>query len=55
MVCYGISGVVIFCVVFIRNFRNKKGIGAERSATIVSGIITSDAPISYWPILFPCS
>ena len=34
----------------IRYFRNEKGTGAEISPAIVSGIVTGDASVSYWPI-----
>ena len=34
----------------IRHLRNKKGTGAEMRPAIVSGIVTEDASISYWPI-----
>ena len=33
-----------------RHLRNKKGTGAEMRPAIVSGIVTEDASISYWPI-----
>ena len=33
-------------------FRNGKGVGAEMRPAIVSGIVTGDTPVSYWPI-FP--
>ena len=35
----------------IRHFRNDKGNGAEICPAIVSGMVTGDAPVSYWPIL----
>ena len=31
-------------------FRNNKETGAEKCPAIVSGIVTGDAPVSYWPI-----
>ena len=31
-------------------FRNEKGTGTEIRPAIVSGIITKDVPVSYWPI-----
>ena len=31
-------------------FRNKKGTGTEMHTAIVSGIVTGDVPVSYWPI-----
>ena len=34
----------------IRHFRKKKGTGAEMRPAIDSGIVTDDAPVSYWPI-----
>ena len=36
-----------------RHFRNEKGTRDEMRPTIVSGIVTGGALISYWPI-FPC-
>ena len=36
----------------ICHFITEKGTGAEICLAIVSGIITGDAAISYWPILF---
>ena len=33
-----------------RYFRNDKKTGAEMRPTIVSGIVTRDALVSYWPI-----
>ena len=35
----------------IRHFRSNKGTGAEMCPAIVSGMVTGDAPVSYWPIL----
>ena len=32
--------------------RNKVGTGAEMRPAIVSGIVTGDVPVSYWPIFF---
>ena len=34
----------------IRYFRNEKETGEEMSPAIVSGIVTGDAPFSYWPV-----
>ena len=34
--------------------RNKVGTGAEIHPAIVSGIVTGDVPVSYWPIFFAC-
>ena len=31
------------------HFRNEKGTGATMCPAIVSGIVTGDAPVSYWP------
>ena len=41
-------------VVFLSNrlFRNEKGTGAETLPAIVSGIVTGDASVSYWPTIF---
>ena len=35
----------------IRHFRNEKGTGAEMCPTIVSGIVSGDAPVNYWPFV----
>ena len=35
---------------FIRHLKVEKGTGAEMGPAIVSGIVTGDAPIIYWPI-----
>ena len=32
--------------------RNRMGTGAEVRPAIVSGIVTGDVPVSYWPIFF---
>ena len=32
--------------------RNRLGTGAEVRPAIVSGIVTGDVPVSYWPIFF---
>ena len=32
--------------------RNRVGTGAEVRPAIVSGIVTGDVPVSYWPIFF---
>ena len=37
----------------IGHFRNEKGTGAEMRPAIVSGIVTGDAPVSYWPFFPP--
>ena len=37
----------------ICHFRNEKETGAEMRAAIVSGIVTGDAPFSYWPMFLP--
>ena len=37
----------------MRHFRNERKTGAEMYPVIVSGIVIGDAPVSYWPILFP--
>ena len=37
----------------IRPFRNEKGTEAEMRPAIVSGIVTGDTTVSYWPV-FPC-
>ena len=34
--------------ILIRHFWNEKGIGAETRLAIDSGIVTADAPVSYW-------
>ena len=41
-------------VVFLSNrlFRNEKATGAEIRPAIVSGIVTGDASVSYWPTIF---
>ena len=39
--------------VFIRCFRNKKRTEAETHPAVISGIVTGDAPVSYWPIFSP--
>ena len=36
----------------IRYFRDEIETGAEIRVAIVSGIVTRDAPVSYWPIFF---
>ena len=33
----------------MRLFRNERGTGAEMRLAIVSGIVTGNAPVSYWP------
>ena len=37
----------------IYHFRNDKGTGAEMRPAIVSGMVTGDAPASYWSIFLP--
>ena len=37
----------------IGHFRNERATGAEMRSAIVSGIVTRNAPISYWLILSP--
>ena len=41
-------------VVFLSNrlFRKEKGTGAEVRPAVVSGIVTGDASVSYWPTIF---
>ena len=41
-------GVTIISL--IRHFRNAKGTGAEMCRAIVSGIVTRDTSVSYWPV-----
>ena len=36
----------------VYGFRNEKGTGAEMCPAIISGIVTEDAPVSYWPMIF---
>ena len=36
----------------MRNFRNEKGTGAEICPAVISGIVTGDASVSYWPMFF---
>ena len=42
-----------FLTLLIRHFKGEKGTGAEIRHAIVSGIVTGDAPVSYWSI-FSC-
>ena len=35
----------------IGHFRNDRGTGAEMRPAIVSGSVTGDTPVSYWPVL----
>ena len=35
----------------IGHFRNERGTGAEMRPAIVSGSVTGDALVSYWPVL----
>ena len=37
----------------ICHFRSEKETGAEMRAAIFSGIVTGDAPFSYWPMFLP--
>ena len=37
-------------VTAIRHLRNKKRIGAEKCNSIISGVVTRDVPVSYWPV-----
>ena len=40
-----------YCHYSTRDFRNEKGTGAETTCTAIdSGIVTGDAPVSYWSI-----
>ena len=36
-----------------RHFVNEKGTGGEICPAVVSGIVTGNAPVSYWPIFPP--
>ena len=36
-----------------RHFVNEKGTGGEICPAVVSGIVTGNAPVSYWPIFSP--
>ena len=38
---------------FIVHFRNEKGGEAEMRLAIVCGMVTGEAPVSYWPISPP--
>ena len=40
------------CSLGIRHVRIEKGTGAEMRPAMVPGIVTKDAPVSYWPIFF---
>ena len=44
------KGAVLTSV--ICHLRKEKGIGAEMRPTIDSGLVTGDAPVSYWPTFF---
>ena len=35
----------------IGHFRNDKGTGAEKRPAVVSGNVTGETPVSYWPVL----
>ena len=35
----------------IGHFRNERGTEAEMRPAIVSGSVTGDTPVSYWPVL----
>ena len=48
--CLGLN--VNMCLRAIFHYRNERGTGAEMHPAVVSGIVTGDAPISYWPIFF---
>ena len=48
-----IFALKIQLVFFFWNFRKEKGTGAEMCRAIVSGMVTGDAPVSYWPF-FRC-
>ena len=39
-----------YCHYSTRHFRNEKGTGAKTCTAMVSGIVTGDAPVSYWSI-----
>ena len=41
--------------VTVRLFRKGKGTGAEMCPAIVSGIVTGEVPVSYWPNFSPVS
>ena len=43
--------IVFILFASIYHFRNEKGTGAEMPPEIVSGIVTGDSPVSYWPIV----
>ena len=45
--------MVFILFVSIHHFINKKGTGAEMRPASVSGIVTGDATISYWPVFLP--
>ena len=45
----------IVCPTIIHLFGNKKRTGAEMCPAVVSGIITGDVPVSYWPVFFSLS
>ena len=36
----------------VRHSRDKKGTGTEMHTAIVSGIVTGDVAVSYWPVFF---
>ena len=48
--CLGLNVNMCLCAIF--HYRNERGTGAEMYPAVVSGIVTGDAPISYWPIFF---
>ena len=54
--CFTVIGYIFeVCIhTTILHVRNEKGTGADICPTIVSGIVTGDPPVSYWPIFFPC-
>ena len=40
-------------VYLLCHFRNERGTGAEMRSAIVSGIVSRNAPVSYWLIFSP--
>ena len=44
---------IVNCSLGIRHVRIEKGTAAKTRPTMVPGIVTKDAPVSYWPI-FSC-
>ena len=41
---------ILTCSAYFGHFRNKKITGIEMHLAIVSGIVTGDTPVCYWPI-----